>query len=65
LSTTTAISLGPLLFANMRFDFRIKVALFIAASLTGVYIGIAFVFTRKNYRLLKKKYFPANKSISK
>ena len=52
LSTTTAISLCPLLFANMRFDFRIKVALFIAASLTGVYIGIAFVFTRKNYRLL-------------
>ena len=65
LSTTTAISLSPLFFANMHIDLRIKVVFFTVASLTGVYIGIAFVFTRKNYRLLKKKYFPANKSISK
>jgi hypothetical protein len=61
LSTTTAISLSPLLFENMHFDYDIKTALFTVAFLTGVYIGIAFVFTRKNYSLLKKKYFPAKK----
>ena len=27
--------------------------------LSGVYVGFAFVFTRKNYQLFKKKYFPA------
>ncbi|CAB4024663.1 Hypothetical predicted protein [Paramuricea clavata] len=61
LSTTTAISLGPLLFENIHFDFDIKMGLFTVAFLSGVYIGVAFVFTRKNYRLLKKKYFPAKK----
>jgi hypothetical protein len=61
LSTTTSISLCPLLFENIYFDFDIKTGLFTAAFLSGVYIGIAFVFTRKNYRLLKKKYFPAKK----
>jgi hypothetical protein len=61
LSTTTAVSLSPLLFENIHFDFDIKTALFTVAFLSGVYIGIAFVFTRKNYRLLKKKYFPAKK----
>jgi hypothetical protein len=61
LSTTTAVSLSPLLFENMHFDYDIKMALFTVAFLSGVYIGIAFVFTRKNYRLLKKKYFPAKK----
>jgi hypothetical protein len=61
LSTTTAISLSPLLFANINIDLRIKMAFIIVAHLSGVYIGIAFVFTRKNYRLLKKKYFPAKK----
>jgi hypothetical protein len=65
LSTTTALSLSPLFFANTHINLSIKVVFFTVASLTGVYIGIAFVFTRKNYRLLKKKYFPANKSISK
>jgi hypothetical protein len=61
LSTTTAISLSPLLFENIHFDYNIKTTLFTVAFLSGVYIGIAFVFTRKNYRLLKKKYFPAKK----
>ena len=61
LSTSTAISLSPLLFENMHFDYDIKMALFTVAYLSGVYIGIAFAFTRKNYRLLKKKYFPAKK----
>jgi hypothetical protein len=45
----------------MHFDYDIKTALFTVAFLTGVYIGIAFVFTRKKYSLLKKKYFPAKK----
>jgi hypothetical protein len=61
LSTTTAISFFPLLFQNMHFDYDIRMALYTVALLSGVYIGIAFVFTRKNYRLLKKKYFPAKK----
>ncbi|CAB3993845.1 Hypothetical predicted protein [Paramuricea clavata] len=61
LSTTTSISLFPLLFENMHFDRETKMGLFTVANLSGVYIGIAFVFTRKNYRLLKKKYFPAIK----
>jgi hypothetical protein len=46
---------------GIRADYNINAAFFTVASLTGVYIGIAFVFTRKNYRLLKKKYFPAKK----
>jgi hypothetical protein len=61
LSTTTAISLSPLFFENKHIDPRIEMAFVIVAHLSGVYIGIAFVFTRKNYRLLKKKYFPAKK----
>jgi amino acid transporter len=65
LSTTTAISLLPLLFENINFDYDIEMALFTVAFLTGVYIGIAFVFTRKNYRLLRKKYFPAKKKSVK
>jgi formate/nitrite transporter FocA (FNT family) len=36
-------------------------ALWTVAFLSGVYIGIAFVFTRRNYQLLKKKYFSARK----
>ena len=47
LSTTTSIWLCPLLFENMDFDFDIKMGFFTAAFLSGVYIGIAFVFTRK------------------
>jgi hypothetical protein len=61
LSTTTAISLLPLIFEKKHIDPRIEMALLIVAHLSGVYIGIAFVFTRKNYRLLKKKYLPAKK----
>ena len=61
LSTTTAISLLPFIFEKKIIDRRIKMAFLIVAHLSGFYIGIAFVFTRKNYRLLKKKYFPAKK----
>ena len=63
LSTTTAISLLPLMFSKfiVKLDIYIQETFGIVAFLSGVYIGIAFVFTRKNYRLLKKKYFPAKK----
>jgi hypothetical protein len=63
LSTTAAISLLPIVFEPfiLRLNVYIQMTLFTVASLTGFYIGIAFVFTRKNYRLLKKKYFPAKK----
>jgi hypothetical protein len=63
LSTTTAISFFPVLFLKFmeKLDVIGLLTIFTVASLTGVYIGIAFVFTRKNYRLLKKKYFPAKK----
>jgi hypothetical protein len=63
LSTTTAISLLPLMISKfiVKLDIYIQETFGIVAFLTGVYIGIAFVFTRKNYRLLKKKYFPAKK----
>ena len=62
LSTTTALSYWfPLLISRIvDFDFDIKIALYTVTLLTGAYIGIAFVFTRRNYQLLKKKYFPAN-----
>ena len=46
LSTTTVVSLGPLLFENTHLDYDTKMASFTVAFLTGVYIGIAFVFTR-------------------
>jgi hypothetical protein len=59
LSTTSVISLLSLLFLNLivKLDVNIKTMIDTVAFLSGVYIGIAFVFTRKNYRLLKKKYF--------
>ncbi|CAB4010543.1 Hypothetical predicted protein [Paramuricea clavata] len=62
LSTTTALSYWfPLLISRIvDFDFDIKIALYTVTLLTGAYIGIAFVFTRRNYPLLKKKFFPAN-----
>ncbi|CAB4013876.1 Hypothetical predicted protein [Paramuricea clavata] len=62
LSTTTALSYWfPLLISRIvEFDFDIKIALYTVTLLTGAYIGIAFVFTRRNYQSLKKKYFPAN-----
>ncbi|CAB4000827.1 latrophilin receptor A [Paramuricea clavata] len=67
LSTTTAISFFPVLFAPLisLLNDNIQTTLFTVVFLSGVYIGIAFVFTRKNYRLLKKKYFPAkNKPVN-
>jgi hypothetical protein len=62
LSTTTALSYWFPLFISriVDFDFEIKIALYTVTLLTGAYIGIAFVFTQRNYQLLKKKYFPAN-----
>ena len=62
LSTTTALSYWFPLFISriVDFDFDIKIALYTVTLLTGAYIGIAFVFTRRNYQLLNKKYFPAN-----
>ena len=62
LSTTTALSYWFPLFISriVDFDFDIKIALYTITLLTGAYIGIAFVFTQRNYQLLKKKYFPAN-----
>ncbi|XP_028395155.1 uncharacterized protein LOC114519254 [Dendronephthya gigantea] len=57
LSTTTAISWIPLVFEDLVFNSDLMIALLTVAWLTGVYVGIAFVFTRKNYQLLRKKYF--------
>ncbi|CAB3993058.1 Hypothetical predicted protein [Paramuricea clavata] len=61
LSTTTALSYWFPLFISriVDFDFDVKIALYTVTLLTGAYIGIAFVFTRRNYQLFKKKYFPA------
>ena len=61
LSTTTTISLIPLSVYHIPCSLNIKVGISTLAWLSGVYVGIAFVFTRKNYKLLKKKYFPAKK----
>ena len=60
LSTTTALSYWfPLFLSEMiDFNFDVKIALYTVTLLTGAYIGIAFGFTRRNYQLLKKKYFP-------
>ncbi|CAB3993514.1 Hypothetical predicted protein [Paramuricea clavata] len=65
LATTTALSYWFPLFISriVDFDFDIKIALYTVTLLTGAYIGIAFVFTRRNYQLLKKKYFPANNKM--
>ncbi|XP_028412144.1 uncharacterized protein LOC114534865 [Dendronephthya gigantea] len=57
LLATTAISWIPLVFEDLVFNSDVMIALLTVAWLTGVYVGIAFVFTRKNYQLLKKKYF--------
>ena len=61
LSTTTALSYWfPLFLSEMiDFNFDVKIALYTVTLLTGAYIGISFGFTRRNYQLLKKKYFPA------
>jgi hypothetical protein len=67
LSTTTALSYWFPLFISriVDFDFDIKISLYTVTLLTGAYIGIAFVFTRRNYHLLKKKYFPSRKQYSR
>ena len=61
LSMTTALSYWfPLLLSEMtHFNLEVKIALYTVTLLTGAYIGIAFGFTRRNYQLLKRKYFPA------
>jgi hypothetical protein len=64
LSTTVAITWLPVIFDRYIYfnvHFYIYMALWTVAFLSGVYIGIAFVFTRRNYQLLKKKYFSARK----
>ena len=65
LSTTAAIGWLPVVLLGIDFHDNIKMVLHILMLLSGVYIGIAFVFTRKNYQLLKKKYFQAkNKPVN-
>ena len=61
LSTTTALSYWFPMFLSQKIDvnFNVKIALYTVTLLTGVYIGIAFGLTRRNYQLLKTKYFPA------
>ena len=61
LSTTTAISWIPLFLEKIALNFSMKVVLSTVMLLSGVYVSIAFVFTTKNYHLLKKKYFSAKK----
>ena len=48
LSTTTAISFFPVLFIEFMENLDVILTILTVASLSGVYIGIAFVFTRKN-----------------
>ena len=64
LSTVTAISFFPVNFTSylISLNHYIGITFEIVAFLSGFYIGIAFVFTKKNYRLLKKKYFPVKKT---
>ena len=65
LSTTTAISWFPLLIEKVAFNFSVKVAVLTLMMVSGVYVGTAFVFTKKNYQLFKKKCFPAKKEAGK
>ena len=67
LSTTTAVSwFLPLVIAQHAMYYinkfevfkAITIALVTMMLLNGVYIAFAFVFTRQNYQLLKKRYFP-------
>ncbi|CAB3984346.1 Scavenger receptor cysteine-rich type 1 M130, partial [Paramuricea clavata] len=51
----------PLMIRAFIDNVRIQAALTAVTFLTGFYIGLAFVFTRKIYKLLKKKYFSAKK----
>ena len=48
---------------------HVKTALTTISFLVGLYIGVAFVFTKKNYKLLKKKYQlaknkPSNENVT-
>ena len=54
LSSTAFISCTPFLYEMVQFDFYTRVAVLTITWLSGVYVGIAFVFTKKNYQLLKK-----------
>ena len=58
LLTTTGLTWVPFMFlANyIEFDYYATLVLYPLTLLTGVYIAIAFVFTRKNYQLLIKKF---------
>ena len=51
----------PIMIYVFNNNVHIQTALIAVMFLTGFYIGVAFVFTRKNYKLLKKKYFPAKR----
>ena len=59
LSTTTAISWILVLFDNPDYNLSMQIIVRTVMWFSGVYVGIAFVFTKKIYQLLKKKYFPA------
>ncbi len=64
LSTATAVSVFPVIFENYLLSQNpyFVTTLLTVALLSGFYIGIAFVFTKKIYKLLKKKYFPVKKT---
>ncbi|CAB3995306.1 Hypothetical predicted protein, partial [Paramuricea clavata] len=62
LSTTTAISLSPLLFENTHLDFDIKMGLFTAAFLTGVYIGIVMKILQRK-RIQKSPKLPSPSEV--
>ena len=60
LLTTTSIAYFPFIFEDLMgnsIHINIILAIETVAYLSGVYVGIAFVFTKNNYRLLRKKYF--------
>ena len=58
LLTITGLTWIPIMFlANyIKIDVHIMMVFYPATLLTGFYLAIAFVFTRKNYQLLKKKF---------
>jgi hypothetical protein len=59
LITTTALTCIPLMLLvdHINMDYYVIIVLYPATLLTGVYMAIAFVFTRKNYQMLMKKFF--------
>ena len=62
LLTTTALSWSPLLIINYVENRLLFIGLSTLTLLSGVYVAVAFVFTRKNYHLLKKRYFLAKRN---